>query len=119
MLEGLLAADYVWVRVAAPEVDIFTRQESVDASVTMFLDPDVESVSLDFHQGSDVVACETPGTWRIEDVKATLTVKMAAADEPRLSPLCATLYVRQTSDTPLGYQVYREVFFEGQGCVGK
>jgi len=119
MLENVMAPDYTWVRVAPPEVDIYSREESVNSSVRMFLDPEVESVSLEFGEGYRVEACETPDTWRLEDVKAMLTVRMASVAEPRVTPLCVTFYVRKTSDTPLGYQVHREVFFEGNGCAGK
>jgi hypothetical protein len=119
MLESVLAPDYMWVRVAAPEVDVFNRQMSVESSLRMFGDPDVEFVSLEFEEGFRVVPGKDPETWRIEQLKATLTVKSAYMAEPRVAPLCVTLYVRGTDGPSRGYEVYREVFFEGDGCVGK
>ena len=64
-LESVLAPDYLWVRVAPPEVDVFNRETSVTASLKMFRDPDVEFVSLDFHEGFRVVRGEESNTWRI------------------------------------------------------
>ena len=98
---------------------MFDRDTSVDASVRMFEDPGVESVALEFHEGYDVVDGTEPETWRIENLRATLTVKRAADDAPRTAPLCVTLYVRAVDGDVPAYQVYREVFFEGDGCVGK
>jgi len=118
-LEQVLAADYIWIAVAPPQVDVFTRDDSVASSVRMFGNPEIESVALEFGDGYDVVAGEVPGTWRIENLVATLTVKQAGAESPLEAPLCATLYVRQVHGEELGYEVYREVFFEGDGCVGK
>jgi hypothetical protein len=118
-LEGVLAPDYVWVRVAPPEVDVFSRETSVTASLKMFRDPEVELVSLEFEEGFRVVPGEEPNTWRIEELRATLTVQLASVAEPRVAALCVTLYVRQTGVETPGYQVYREVFFESEDCVGK
>ena len=66
-----------------------------------------------------VVEGDDPGTWRIEELRGVLTVKRASADEPAISPLCVTLYVRAVAADNPGYQVYREVFFTGEGCVSK
>jgi len=118
-LEGVLAPDYMWVTVAPPRVEVFKREDSVSASVEMFHNPDVESVSLEFSDGYRVVQGEDPGTWRIEELRGTLAVKRASVDESAISPLCVTLYVREVAGDDPGYQVYREVFFEGEGCVGK
>ena len=118
-LEGVLAPDYMWLTVAPPRVEVFKREDSVSASVEMFHNPEVESVSLEFHEGYRVVQGEDPGTWRIEELRGVLTVKRASTDESAISPLCVTLYVREAVGDDPGYQVYREVFFEGEGCVGK
>ena len=45
--------------------------------------------------------------------------RLDGAESPSEAPLCATLYVRRVDGEELGYEVYREVFFEGDGCVGK
>jgi hypothetical protein len=118
-LESVLAPDYVWIRVAFPQVEVFSRETSVTASLEMFRDPEVESVSLDFDEGFRVVPGEEPSTWRIEDLHAKLTVQPASVAEPRTAPLCVTLYVRETIGETRGYQVYKEVFFENEDCVGK
>ena len=118
-LENVLAPDYIWVTVSPPEVDVFERETSVTASVKMFGDSEVESVSLQFGEGYRVVEGTEPKTWRIEDLLATLTVKRASMEEPAVAPLCVTLYVRECVGEDPGYEVYREVFFEGEGCVGK
>lgn len=118
-LENVLAPDYIWVAVSPPEVDVFEREDSVAASVRMFGDPEVESVSLQFSEGYRVVQGTEPKTWRIEDLLATMTVKRASMEEPAVAPLCVTLYVRECVGEDPGYEVYREVFFEGEGCIGK
>jgi hypothetical protein len=118
-LEGVMAPDYVWVAVSPPEVDVFSREESVAASLEMFADESVESVALTFQDGYSVTAGNEPETWRIEDLTAVLTVKTAGVAEAAASSLCVTLYVRRTAVDPASYQVYREVFFEKDGCVGK
>ena len=118
-LEAVLAPDYMWVVVAPPRVEVSKREDSVSASVEMFRNPEVESVSLEFHEGYRVVQGEDPGTWRIEQLRGVLTVKRASVDESAISPLCVTLYVREVAGDAPGYQVYREVFFQGEGCVGK
>ena len=118
-LEQVLAPDYIWIAVAPPRVDVFTRDDSVTSSVRMFGNPEIDSVALEFNDGYDVVAGDIPKTWRIENLVATLTVKHAGAASPSEAPLCATLYVRQVDGEKPGYEVYREVFFEGDGCVGK
>jgi hypothetical protein len=119
MLEGVLAPDYIWVSVAPPEVDVFTRDASVSASAAMFDDPRVEFVALEFGDGYHVVEGDDEGTWRIEDLSATMTVKRASMDQSNSARLCVTLYVRATGGEEPGYEVFREVFFEGEGCVGK
>ena len=118
-LEAVLAPDYMWVVVAPPRVEVFKREDSVSSSLEMFRNPEVESASLEFHEGYRVVQGEDPGTWRIEQLRGVLTVKRASVDESAISPLCVTLYVREVAGDAPGYQVYREVFFQGEGCVGK
>lgn len=119
VLEEVLAADYIWVAVAPPQVDVFRREDSVAASVRMFEDEEIESVALKFHDGYHVTPGAQPMTWRIEDLRATLSVGRVSTGEPSIAPLCVTLYVRKTTGDDAGYEVYREVFFEGDGCVGK
>ena len=119
VLESVLAPDYIWVAVSPPKVDVFTREDSVASSVKMFGNAEVESVSLEFRDGYRIVAGTEAETWRIEGLLATLTVKHALAEEPSVAPLCVTLYVRETTGESPGYEVYREVFFEGEGCAGK
>jgi hypothetical protein len=119
MLEEVLAPDYTWVVVAPPEVDVFPREDSVRSSLEMFRNPEVESASLNFHEGYRVVEGDDPGTWRIEELRGVLTVKRASTDEPAISLLCVTLYVRAITGDDPGYQVYREVFFTGEGCANK
>jgi len=118
-LESVLAPDYVWVAVSPPEVEIFEREISVDSSVRMFGNPELEEVSLEFREGYTVVKGEEPDTWRLEDLLATLTIKRSGTPRPSIALLCVTLYVRKTAGENSGYEVYREVFFEGEGCVGK
>jgi hypothetical protein len=119
MLEGVLAPDYMWIVVAPPRVDVFKREDSVASSLNMFRNPEVESSSLEFDEGYRVVQGEDPGTWRIEELRGVLTVKRASTEESAISPLCVTLYVRATTRDDPGYEVYREIFFTGEGCVGK
>ena len=119
VLEEVLAPDYIWVTVSPPQVDVFKREDSVESSVAMFGNQEIESVSLEFRDGYHIEAGAEPKTWRIEGLLATLTVKQAAAARPSVAPLCVTLYVREVGGEAPGYEVYREVFFEGEGCVGK
>jgi hypothetical protein len=115
-LGELMAPDYVWVVIAPPEADVFKRERSLEAAATMFSDPKVEWVTLEFGGDYRVVEGEEAETWRIEDVTVSLTVKHVSADQPVVASLCATLYVRLTAGEGPGYEVYREVFFEGLGC---
>ena len=119
VLESVLAPDYIWVAVSPPQVEIFEREVSVASSVKMFGDPGLEEVSLEFREGYTVVKGDEPDTWRLEDLLATLTVRLSGTARPSIAPLCVTLYVRKTAGESPGYEVYREVFFEGEGCVGK
>ena len=119
VLEEVLAPDYIWVAVAPPQVDVFKRADSVASSVKMFRDQEIESVSLEFRDGYHVEPGTEPKTWRIENLLATLIVKRASVAKPSVAPLCVTLYVRETTGGAPGYEVYREVFFEGEGCIGK
>jgi len=119
LLDMVMAPDYTWVTVAPPEVDIFPREESFDSSVRMFGNESVEWVSLEFREGFDVVEGVEPGTWRIENLLATLKVKSVGAKQPSVAPLCVTFYVRKLEGEGGGFEVFREVFFEGEGCVRK
>jgi hypothetical protein len=119
ILEQVLAHDYTWVTVAPPEVDLFEREDSVASSVAMFGNPEIASVSLEFGDGYSLTKGAESGTWRLEDLQATLTVLQQGADEPSVALLCVTLYMRETGGESPGYEVYREVFFEGNGCVRK
>jgi hypothetical protein len=119
LLNEVMADDYVWVAVSPPEVDIFDRSTSFDASVEMFGDPQVESVSLEFEDGYSIKEGSRKGTWRIEDIRARLAVKSTEHLTPNVATLCVTFYVREVAGDASGYEVYREVFFEGNGCVGK
>lgn len=119
ILDGVLAPDYAWVAVSPPEVDVFTREDSFSASVRMFENPGVEFVTLEFEDGYRLAEGKEEGTWRIEDLRATMTIKRESMDEPTSAMLCVTLYVRKTDGEEPGYQVYREVFFEDGGCVSK
>jgi len=119
VLESVLAPDYIWVAVSPPQVEIFERAISVASSVRMFGNNEVEGVSLEFRGGYSVVKGDEPDTWRLEDLLATLTVKRSKVAEPSIALLCVTLYVRKTTGKNAGYEVYREIFFEGEDCVGK
>ena len=118
-LESVLAPDYIWIAVSPPEAEVFSRATSVAASLEMFADPEVESVSLQFDEGYRVVQGAEAKTWRIEDLRATLTLKRSSMAKPAVAPLCVTLYVRETTGDDPGYEVFREVFFEDEGCLGK
>jgi ketosteroid isomerase-like protein len=119
LLDEVMADDYVWIAVSAPEVDVFDRETSFDASVRMFRDEQVESVSLEFDDGYSVREGGEEGTWRIEDLRARLVVKSAGQATPNAATLCVTFYVREVEGDDPGFEVYREVFFEGNGCTGK
>ena len=79
----------------------------------MFDDPLAESVSLTFADGYDVVDGQYPDTWRIEGVLATLSVKMESMKETHAVTASVTYYVRKAPAVKSGYEIYREVTFEG------
>ena len=113
VLEELLASDYVWVAVSPNRAHLTERGETLDASRGMFTDPRVESVSLTFADGYDVVDGHDPDTWLIEGLLLTLSVKMESVTEPDAITVGATYYVRKAPATKSGYEIYREVTFEG------
>ncbi len=118
MLDELLAPEYVWVVVSPPETEVFSRERSLTAAESMFADPGLEWVSLEFYDGYRVVPGKEAETWRIEDLRVALTIKRATAPEADVAPMCATLYVRKVAGEDSAYEVYREVFFDGLGCDG-
>jgi len=54
-----------------------------------------------------------PDTWLIEGLLLTLSVKMESVTEPHAITVGATYYVRKAPATKSGYEIYREVTFEG------
>jgi hypothetical protein len=112
-LEELLASDYVWVAVSPHRAHLVERGTTLEASRGMFTDPRAESVSVTFADGYDVVDGDDPDTWRIEGVLLTLSVKMESVTEPHAIATSATYYVRKAPATKWGYEIYREVTFEG------
>ncbi len=54
-----------------------------------------------------------PDTWRIEGVLLTLSVKRESMTEPHAITASVTYYVRKAAATKSGYEIYREVTFEG------
>ncbi len=117
VLEDLLALEYGWIDVVPPQAQLFDRETTLKAARNMLADERLESVSLVFAEGYKVVGGTDPGTWRIEDVRVTLSVKMDSADEPFVTTTCATYYVREASGNGSDYEIYREVTFEGVGCT--
>lgn len=115
-MESLFAPDYTWVVVVPPRVELFDRETALSASRNMFASPAVESVSLQFEDGYHLAEGREAGTWRIEDLRATLSVKHESAEEPTAMPYCVTLYIRETREAASMYEIYREVTFEGIGC---
>lgn len=113
VLEELLASDYAWVAVTPHRAELIDRETTLEASRGMFADARAESVSLTFADGYDVVDGQYPDTWRIEGVLATLSVKMESMKEPHAVTASATYYVRKAPDMESGYEIYREVTFEG------
>jgi hypothetical protein len=112
VLEGLLASDYAWVAVTPHRAEVIDRGTTLKAARGMFTDPRLESVSLTFADGYDVVDGQDPDTWRIEGVLATLSAKLESMTEPHVVTASATYYVRRAPATESGYEVYREVTFE-------
>ncbi len=112
-LEELLASDYAWVAVTPHRAKVIERGTTLEASRGMFTDPGVESVRLTFADGYDVVDGHDPDTWRIEGVLMTLSAKLESMTEPHVVTSSATYYVRKAPATKSGYEIYREVTFEG------
>ena len=113
VLEELLASDYTWVSVTPHRAELIERGTTLAASLGMFTDPRVESVSLTFGDGYDVVAGQDPETWRIVGLLVTLRVKMGSAAEPHAVTANTTYYVRRAPASKSDYEIYREVTFEG------
>jgi len=112
-LEELLASDYAWVVVTPHRAQVIERSTTLKASRGMFADPRLESVSLTFADGYDVVDGEDPDTWRIEGLLVTLSAKMESMTEPHAVTVGATYYVRKAPAAKSSYEIYREVTFEG------
>ena len=115
LLESVIADDYVWVAVVFPRAEIFDRETTVKASTALLTNELVEDCSLNFGDNYILVAGDDDDTWRIEKLLVTLTVKLVSEEEPHSTTVCATLYVRRTDGVP-GFEIYREVTFEGMGC---
>ena len=113
VLEELLASDYAWVAVTPHRAKTIDRGTTLEASRGMFTDPRLESVSLTFADGYDVVDGQDPDTWRIEGVLATLSARIESMTEPHVVTASVTYYVRKDPATKSGYEIYREVTFEG------
>ena len=113
VLEELLASDYAWVAVTPHRAQVIDRGTTLKAGRGMFTDPRVESVSLTFGDGYDVVAGQDPETWRIVGLLVTLRVKMGSAAEPHAVTANTTYYVRRAPASKSDYEIYREVTFEG------
>ena len=113
VLDELLASDYAWVAVTPHRAKVIERGTTLEASRGMFTDPRVESVSLTFADGYDVVDGQDPDTWRIQGLLVTLSVKIESMTEPHAVTASATYYVRKAAATKSGYEIYREVTFEG------
>jgi hypothetical protein len=113
VLEELLASDYAWVAVASHRAEVIERGKTLEAARGMFTDPRLESASLTFADGYDVVDGHDPDTWRIEGVLMTLSAKLESMTEPHVVTSSATYYVRKAPATKSGFEIYREVTFEG------
>lgn len=115
-LESLLAHDYMWVVVAQPRAELFNRETTLTATREMFADADVEQLGLEFEDGYLVAEGDEAGTWRLENIRVTLSIKHESVDEPHVATVCSTLYVRKVGPGGEGYEIYKEVTFEGTGC---
>ena len=113
MLEELLASDYTWVSVTPHRAELIERGTTLEASRGMFSDPSLESLSLTFADGYGVVDGQDPDTWRIEGIVVTLSARLESMEEPHVVTVDATYYVRAAPATESGYEIYREVTFEG------
>jgi hypothetical protein len=115
-LESLYASDYTWISVAPPQAQVIDRETTLMASRKMFADEDMKSISYTFRDGYDVVEDVEEGTWRVENVRADLRAEMGSLDEPYVATTCVTFYVRELPGDGAGYEIYREVTFDGIGC---
>ena len=119
-LDTLYSADYAWLIVVPPRADIIDRARTLNAARKMLEAPDVQSATLTFGGDYSVVRGREQGTWRIENVVATLDVKLAPDSEHGFAgevvSACETLYVREVGEDPVLFEIYREVTFEGIGC---
>lgn len=113
VLEELLASDYVWVAVTPHRANLIERDKTLEAARGMFTVPRAEAIGLTFADGYVVVDGQDPDTWRIEGIRATLSVKLESVTEPHAITTSATYYVRKAPATKSGYEIYREVTFEG------
>lgn len=116
LLDRVVADDYTWIAVTVPRAEIYDHDKTVESTLGLFADEMNESVSMEFGGDYKVVDGFDEGTWRIEDLNVMLTVHRANTDEPFVSAICATFYVRKVEGAEPGYEVYREVTFEGAGC---
>jgi ketosteroid isomerase-like protein len=112
-IEALLAPDYVWIAVTQPRAKCLGRDETVEATRNMLNDSSMTDMSLTYGDGYRVVQGDDPDTWRIENLVTKLAVQPGADAEPYEAAACTTLYVRRVEG---GYEIYREVTFEGTGC---
>lgn len=63
--------------------------------------------------GYAVVDGQDPDTWCIKGVLVTLSAKMESMKEPYVITAAATYYVCKAPAMEAGYEIYREVTFEG------
>jgi hypothetical protein len=111
VLEDLLGDDYQWVVVTPHRATLIGRGETVSMAVGMFENKDVVSAALTFEDGYSLVDGDESGTWRIEGVVSTLSVMTEGVEEAHEISADMTYYVRGSQED--GYEIYREVSFEG------
>ncbi len=116
LLDRVVADDYTWIAITAPLAEVYDYETTVAVTRELFANEMNESVSMEFGGDYKIVEGFDEGTWRIEDLTVMLTVFRSGSESPRVSTLCATFYVRKVEGPEPGYEVYREVTFEGAGC---
>jgi len=108
----LLASDFVFVSIGPLRQMDQDRAAELETIGRIFASPAVESMSLSFDPAFDVVPGGEPGTWKLDNLKATLSLRATASGQAGPKDYSVTvrmsLYVRQVASPTPHFEVFRE-----------
>ncbi len=108
----LLAPDFVFVSVGPVHSWDQDRDAELEVIQHLFASPLVEKIALSFDPGYDIVPGIEPGTWRLDDLHAVLTLRATreagGVPEDLTVRVKMALDVRPVSSPAPHYEIFRE-----------